>query len=203
LPVLRLTARMISILISSLFLLAPADRTLDARERCRSSEDLLNLPKQDLANAAPCDLIGAAFLSGHGLQVSYMERLPRDERFQYYYVIRVFLAKNGLRTDSLDMQDTANLLAALSMLPDLQGPDERRAAYYRGFVLRQYLNVHGRGLGEQAGMLNGLSQLFAGDGTFARFSELGCFIKSDMPTATVDVVLDSLRYRECLDANNP
>ena len=189
--------------MSVLFLLATEGKTLNPHESCESTENFLNLPKQELANAAPCDLLGAAFLSGQGLQVSYMERLPRDERFQYYYVIRVFLAKNGLRTDGLDMQDTANLLATLSMLPDLQGPDTRRAAYYRGFVLRQYLNVHGRGLGEQAGMLNDLSQFFVGDGTFARFSELGCFIKSDIPTATIDAVLESLRYRECLEANDP
>ncbi len=189
------------IAMSLLVLFTTGGTMLKARDACWTPNDFLNAPEQELARAVPCDLIGAAFLSGQGKHILYGERLPHDGRFQYYYVVRVFLQKNGIQNNYLDVNDTANLLAALSMLPDLEGPDMRRAAYYRGFILRQYLNVHGQELGEEGGMLNDLSSFLVGDGTFDRFSELDCFVRSDIPTVTIEAVLDSLRYQECVGAS--
>ncbi|KZY29475.1 hypothetical protein A3731_05885 [Roseovarius sp. HI0049] len=188
-------------IITLLVMLTTASNTQARNENCLPHLKLLNTPLEELSNVSSCDLIGAAFLWGWGEGIDYKEKLPINDNYQYYYLIRTFLNKPGQGED-LNVNDTGILLAALSMLPSLEGKERQRAAYYRAFILRQFLNSNKAIMGDEKYVLDDLIVFFLRDGTFERFSEFECFIQSDIPTVPASDVLSSQLYHDCLEVKN-
>ena len=185
--------------LSLLVMLTTVTDTQASTEDCLPHSKLLNTPLQELSKVSSCDLIGAAFLWGWGEGVDYKEKLPINDSYQYYYLVRTFLNNAEGKGEDLSINDTAILLAALSMLPGLEDNENQRSAYYRAFVLRQFLNSNKAIMGDEKYVLNDLIVLFLRDGVFERFSEFECFIQSDIPTVPVSDVLSSQLYHDCLE----
>ena len=192
---LRARIGVFSLVALNLFgVLAPAKS-----QTCSSHDQLVNINRQDLQGATPCDLTGAAFLWGWGAERTvYTERLSVDDRYQYYYLIRSHLGNTVKKSGVMRAEDVGLLLATMSMLPDLDGPAAQRAAYYRAFVLKEFLYAQKEDIERMKFALSDLIVFFLRDGPFDRFSELDCFIRSDIPTVPLKEVLASHLYKDCV-----
>lgn len=174
---------------------------------CQDTQNLLDMPLNVLEQATPCTEFGVAYILGlfdhpKGISKHVPSVDPLNIAFPYYANVRSYLHES-FDADSVawNPDKFLPLIVALSMLPEgfpyTEFGESTRPDLYRAYILNEFGRHNATGFSKVK--LNVLiSTLQALTSPLSSQEELSCFIKNDLPIVSVEAILDSRKFKNCV-----
>ena len=197
----------VAILLAGILSLMPI-LTKAASDDCLSHAELIETDSRELTAESACDDIGRAYVMGvKGMAIGMQDDKILDG-YTYYLMNRLFLLEEQSASGIGDKRSAYMQLLVASMLL-LDGSDyllesvarasDIRKKYYLAFVLNKYWEYTPLNTIDSDTVQNARNNLLI-ETPLSGF-EISCFIKSDIPTLSVEQIFNSAQYADCLTEN--
>lgn len=181
-------------------LLLSAFQTEADTARCVHSEALIQLDVKALADVAPCDYGGFLYILGQTARAptSYDGSLSGDG-YEYYQYVRFYLRalEHGSPTDAY-----AFLVAAEPIISSISAHPDERLRIYQTHGIIAYWDSRDDLSDDARRVLGGALQVMLNAGFLRNADEVKCFVRSDIPTLTVQSILESRVFNTCVAGRN-
>lgn len=175
-------------------------------DTCTSDSQLINTSQTDLQSVLPCSTLGSLYIVGLGVENILEPVLTLRDRgsvhpFPFYSSVRIYLAQRG----SAPPMDTAveRYSALLNMLSRILTQEtivsDRRINTYVTFALSEYWSELMPQQSDTDGFLDDAIRGIGPSTGFSSLEEIGCFVYADLPSLSMDEIIRSLNYLECMD----
>ncbi len=162
---------------------------------CKTAEEMLDFPKSALNGVEPCDRLGTIFLRYN--EISSRARFSIGTLAQADYIYYV-LFKSSVLSEPSVMGKGGILMSALAVLPE---NDTVRSAAYKFAILREYARLSPDEAATLSNHVNALAfalkSSFENSG-FENVAALDCFVDADIPNLSVETVLGSKFFEDCV-----
>ena len=172
--------------------------TVGAASACVSERKVIDELISDENKIIPCSPLVAVYVAGLGGRTvtTLGQRFGEDDTNKYYYATRLYLRSLTSSRPPDDRERYGYLIAILSLLDEIDDADRRVA--YQFFAVAEYLtHIQRDGGGSKFWLKKALQT--NGLGRFDGVQEAICFVRTDMPTLSVDEILGSVNYAVCLE----
>jgi hypothetical protein len=182
---------------------------LAEEDACSEDEVLISLSAEELASAMPCTSLGAYFIVGLGIENEHYLSFPLMSReseipYPYYAPTRIYMAKRARGEEGLFSDEFTALLGAVAF--HIRTEEEFsgiRSYIYSTFMIGEYWYGFPPTSDLAGGFLaEGMIHLMRGVGLDDHL-QVTCFVRSDIPSIDVDIILSSHNFTSCVESGAP
>lgn len=163
---------------------------------CKAAEELVDFPRSELVGIEPCDRLGTIFLRYNEISTRANFLIGTSAQEENVYFV---LFKSAAQRELSIVERGGVLLSALAVLPE---DDRVRSEAYKFAILREY-GLLAESSTNQSGVYVSafafaLRSSLSKSG-FDSVAELDCFIAADIPSLSVESIMASRFFEDCLD----
>lgn len=191
------------------WLLAGLSSVLAQGTVCQDTQNLLDMPLNALEEATPCTELGSFYIMGlveHPKGIDFSKHMPTvdklNDEFPYYANVRAYL-RAGFGADPVawNPDDFIPLLVALSTLPEgfpyTDVGDSTRSNLYRAYIWKEFAWHNSTGFSKNFKYLTQILPELTGP--LSSVADLSCFIENDLPIVSVEAILGSRKFKNCVE----
>jgi hypothetical protein len=175
--------------------------TMVQAKGCIDHRELVEASDAELEDMQPCDFLGYTFVFGLGLNLDNMELPEKDSGYkiyEFYPPFRYYLRERKLSDTASSADDMGFLMGAF---PFIDSTSEEigfeRASAYQVFIIGSYWDANPGRIDKSKSIVSGVMKTLLSVTRFKNFSDIKCFVISDIPTIPIDKIVKTSRFLQC------